>query len=336
MKGISTIIASILLVIITISLAGTAYLFIGGVLTGQTSKIIKLLDAKAHTIIIQNLGTESISSDEIRVLVDGEQAEITNPQIIEPLDIVFLKFVPPDFGNELISAKVNVIGPSNSLNYVINIVPHELKIIDGTLGLWHFNEGSGTTIRDETGVNDGTSYSGAVETDLHTSNSKFGSALYFDGVDDYVNIPMSSQDFTAFTIEFWMYPTSYGAGFGRHVFRCGNPWTTGSILIYLYSNVNSRLTCGIQNDVDTRVPLPNDVIDSLNKWYHIVFVWDGTNEMLYVNGVKAPTEDSITGTVAGGYIQIAFNTDDFMGIIDEVRVLNRALTHEEILDSIYG
>jgi len=80
MKGISSIIASILLLIITIGLAGTAYLFISGMLTGSISKTINVLDISCIpvgpnqnkiTIILSNVGTMNISDSELIVMVDG-------------------------------------------------------------------------------------------------------------------------------------------------------------------------------------------------------------------------------------------------------------------------
>ena len=58
-KGISTIIAVILLLIITISLAGTAYMFIYNMLWRQMSKPISILGASCNatnsiTLLISN------------------------------------------------------------------------------------------------------------------------------------------------------------------------------------------------------------------------------------------------------------------------------------------
>ena len=81
MKGISTIIASILLLIITIGLAGTAYLFISNLLTGTISKTISVLDISCYpspangrsniTIILTNDGTVNITNSDLIVMVDG-------------------------------------------------------------------------------------------------------------------------------------------------------------------------------------------------------------------------------------------------------------------------
>ncbi len=75
MKGISEIIATILMLMITIGVSGTAYLFINNIFT-QQSQGIEVLDAYcAHiggitnsTILIRNAGTGSINTSAITVV----------------------------------------------------------------------------------------------------------------------------------------------------------------------------------------------------------------------------------------------------------------------------
>lgn len=45
MKGISTVVATILMLAITIALAGTAYLYISGTFAGQTAVVLSITDA---------------------------------------------------------------------------------------------------------------------------------------------------------------------------------------------------------------------------------------------------------------------------------------------------
>lgn len=61
-KAISTVIASILMLMIVIALGGTTYLFISGTLTGKTSTTFELLDSINDTVIIRNSGAEPIKS----------------------------------------------------------------------------------------------------------------------------------------------------------------------------------------------------------------------------------------------------------------------------------
>ena len=73
----------------------------------------------------------------------------------------------------------------------------------GTVGYWHFDEGSGTIAYDSSGQgNNGTIY-GATWT-----SGKVGGALEFDGKDDYVEVPDNPSLDTGsdedVTIEVWV------------------------------------------------------------------------------------------------------------------------------------
>lgn len=61
-KAISTVIASILMLMITMALGGTAYLYISGTLSGKTSQTFELVDSVNDTITVRNSGTETIKS----------------------------------------------------------------------------------------------------------------------------------------------------------------------------------------------------------------------------------------------------------------------------------
>ena len=67
MKGISTIIATLLMLVITIGLAGMAYSYISGVFTART-RTIELIDAfcvgTTGSAIIRNSGSDIIRSGE--------------------------------------------------------------------------------------------------------------------------------------------------------------------------------------------------------------------------------------------------------------------------------
>lgn len=76
MKGISAIIATILMLLIALSLAGTAWYYFNVVITSKTGKVIDILAADCTTatnvaVTIKNDGTLNILAGEITVLVDG-------------------------------------------------------------------------------------------------------------------------------------------------------------------------------------------------------------------------------------------------------------------------
>jgi len=88
MKGVSTIIASIIMVVITIGLISVAYLYISGLLTGITANNIELLDSYCSfsptqyslyniTVLAHNIGTANITTG-LTFLVDGKTGNIVN------------------------------------------------------------------------------------------------------------------------------------------------------------------------------------------------------------------------------------------------------------------
>lgn len=72
----------------------------------------------------------------------------------------------------------------------------------------------------------------------------------------------------------------------------------------------------------------------LNAWTHLAFTYDGATEKLYVNGVLVASRAQ-TGAIsaANGVLHIGGDSvwgEHFQGLIDEVRIYNRALSAAEI------
>jgi hypothetical protein len=73
---------------------------------------------------------------------------------------------------------------------------------------------------------------------------------------------------------------------------------------------------------------------ALNAWSHLASTYDGSTLRLYVNGVLV-SSTAAAGSLAAssGVLRIGGNgvwPEWFAGLIDEVRVYNRALTAGEI------
>ena len=72
----------------------------------------------------------------------------------------------------------------------------------------------------------------------------------------------------------------------------------------------------------------------LNAWSHLAATYDGTTMRIFVNGTQAATP-AATGTLpkSTGEVWIGGNnvwSEWFAGLIDKVRVYNRALTAADI------
>ena len=190
-----------------------------------------------------------------------------------------------------------------------------------------FDEGSGTVLGDSSGnVNNG-----AISGATWSTAGKFGSALSFNGTNNLVSIPDSnSLDLTtALTLEAWVRPAALGTVW-RTVLMKEQP---GNLVYDLYANTDkgfpeTALWIGGERTARSSAALP------LNSWTHLASTYDDATLRLYVNGVQAASLAQ-TGSVATstGSLRIGGNNvwpEWFSGLIDEVRVYNRALTPSEI------
>jgi len=80
MKGVSAVIATILMLMITIALAGMAYMYISGVFTARTAVVLAITDSECTTsditVWVRNDGT--VASGTITVDVDGYSCTINS------------------------------------------------------------------------------------------------------------------------------------------------------------------------------------------------------------------------------------------------------------------
>jgi len=167
----------------------------------------------------------------------------------------------------------------------------------------------------------------------------FGNALSFDGYYDYVNIPNSdSLNPSRITMEAWIYPTDFNY-YGNIINKRGPEQYflrlydyTGQVEGYIYSDYGWRFCT-----------TPSNIAVSVNKLNHVLFSYDGTVGKVYVNG-QLGCSFSYTGNIASGTNSLKIGTystgstsyERFEGIIDEVRIYNRALTATEISDHSKG
>ncbi|MBU5687784.1 MAG: archaellin/type IV pilin N-terminal domain-containing protein [Candidatus Aenigmatarchaeota archaeon] len=74
-KGISAVIATLLLLVITIGLAMTAYFYINNMVQRSTSKVINIEPGYCSngviTLVITNLGTETIQNGDIKYTLNS-------------------------------------------------------------------------------------------------------------------------------------------------------------------------------------------------------------------------------------------------------------------------
>jgi len=202
------------------------------------------------------------------------------------------------------------------------------------VALWHFDEGSGTIAYDSSGNgNNGTLKPTGSE--LSWVIGKFGNALSFDGKDDYVDCNSNVGNFyllDLFTIEAWINSALDNSDDVIY----GNAWAEPGYHVRVTSENKVRFilieTGSIYKGIDSSVLTAG--------WHHIVAVWDGASVKIYVEGVDDSKEAIENGTVTTittiANIKIGLDTTSaahyFNGLIDEVRIWDKALQPEDILN----
>lgn len=172
------------------------------------------------------------------------------------------------------------------------------------------------------------------------TEGKVGSALKFDGSNDSVNVMRdpSLEPSQQLTVETWVKMDNLTSTDWGPMIVSKYDGNYKGYTLYL-NGPNYKPTFSIGNGTYNYIVTSNETI-TINQWYHIVGIWNGTNISIYVNGVlknvaAAPkinhsNTDLFIGRnswSSGGYLN---------GTIDEVRIYNRFLSADEVSQRYNG
>ncbi len=211
---------------------------------------------------------------------------------------------------------------SVSADFTVTTTSIEGDITEGLVALYSFDEGSGTTTADSSG-----SGNVALLRSAEWVEGKYGKAVSFDGGGSYVSAGIAGlPDLNEpKTISFW----GYGAGQSlalQSMVALANPMLRTSVKYGYKSN-----QVGIVGYEGKWILVGQ--LAAARSWHHFGYVFDGLQNRLYVDGqlVGTSTISPAAGPVSNFEIgRSGKGSEYYMGIIDEVRVYNRALSAEEL------
>ena len=211
-----------------------------------------------------------------------------------------------------------------------NEIIQKSTLTENRVAYWNFNENAGNVLGDSEGDNDGIIY------DAVWTEGIDGSALYFDGTYDYVDISFGNGfNLPTYTISTWAKVTDWG-----------NFWDG---IISIYNNSENRVDIELWNDgtihayirADNQwqVQLASDQI-AIGEWNNFTISVNTITKTanFYQNGLLKATANNFdypVGVLSNFNIGRRDATGNcFNGSIDEIEVYDKALTAEEI-SSIY-
>lgn len=222
-----------------------------------------------------------------------------------------------------------------SLSLLIKDVKAQIDLQNGLLTHYTF---SGNSNDASASLNHGTVYGATLTTD------RFGnanSAYSFDGVNDYIDFSTSNLLNNSYSYSFWVKATTI-PGNGGYTYMLSIGGTGGDQSFDIVNNANGATgwTVGGYNTGGNPVVsfVAVGTLPTPNTWYHCVMTRDNTAMKLYVDGVfigssstggLPPNFGSSTKGVIGARCTVS---QFFNGVIDDVRIYNRVLSNNEIME----
>jgi hypothetical protein len=200
------------------------------------------------------------------------------------------------------------------------------QLTTGLVGYWPFNgkDISGTIAYDRSGNGNNGTITGATK-----AIGKLGQGLSFDGNGDYVYIA-DPFHLNQLTVSAWVWrdPTdSGGCSWPPFVSKWhgGGEWTSGMQC----GNYAFWITGPSPSiSIDSSIPVPK------GQWLLVTMTYDGSHFYAYENTTiivdQAATGNIVDDTGGINFARNELQSSYFKGLIDDVRVYNRALSAEEI------
>jgi hypothetical protein len=208
------------------------------------------------------------------------------------------------------------------------------------------DEGSGTVAGDVSGLgNHGTLVNGATWSTETADGSPF--SVSFDGINDRIDLGPLDVSGAGLTLAAWLkadtFPgpskdpriisKAFGLDANQHIF----------MLSTISSGSNVRLRARVRVGGSTTTLIASSGNLAVNQWYHAALTYDGISLRLYLDSVEVgsmPLSGAVDTapnvSVSAGNQPAGAGDRAFDGLLDDIRILQRALSQEELAAILAG
>lgn len=216
---------------------------------------------------------------------------------------------------------VDAAGNETEISITFTTQVSSITAVENLVGYWPLDEGKGGIVEDVIDWFDGELFGG-----LKWVDGMFGKALEFDGVDGRVVVGNYLPIFGItenMTFSAWCYPTDT---------LTNRAFIVKHDTFYVGFGEQDQLKFVVQpHDISVE---STDNSLSLTEWYHLAVTFDGKTMRVYINGeLNSELDNNIPITPSEANLVIG---QGFSGIIDDIRIYNKALSQDEILDIFSG
>ena len=250
--------------------------------------------------------------------IDGYDARLEAPAVSSIGELPYMELISNSTGWYLLNI-------SSSVKYVIGG--------DNLVARWLLDETTGTSATDSSSyTHHGTLNGAGFSFSANTTSGKIGHALNFNGTLDYIEVPYSSDlNPSKFTCSLWVRVLG-GAGTYRSPLTSRNNDNTAGY--FFYATNGNLWAFWMGNGVSWVTSNGPSVV--IGTWTFLVGVYDGTNQIFYVNGQQVDSDVISLIPNTAKPLRIGAGATEggpnyrFNGDIDDVRIYNRVLTSAEI------
>ncbi|KKN93637.1 hypothetical protein LCGC14_0194690 [marine sediment metagenome] len=144
---------------------------------------------------------------------------------------------------------------------------------------------------------------------------------------------------SAYSVAFWMRYLDIPVNYHDIIHISGSTGSARTLDFYIDANylTTSFYDDGTSQYKSTSVPLTSLTLDTDQLWHYLATSWDGTYLRIYVDGVLIATSSDYSAFTVGQLpTGLSIGDNQFDAEFDDVRILNRALDLDEIIELYNG